>query len=401
MSWPMVKMSAVAQINPRCPKDIDEKQLVSFVAMASASEDGYLLNEEIKALGETKKGFTYFAKGDVLLAKITPCFENGKCLRSNQIKNEVGFGSTEFHVLRANPEVLDSNYLFYMVWNNAFRFLGEKSMSGAAGQKRVSTDFLKQFEIPLPPLAEQKRIAAILDKADAIRQKRQQAIKLADEFLRSVFLEMFGDPVTNPKGWEVKPFGDVIDILTDYHANGSYKTLNENVTLLDEPDYAYMVRTTDLEKQSYTDGVKYIDQHAYEHLSKSKVYGGEIIINKIGSAGAVYLMPFLNRPVSLAMNQFMIRCIDGQLNEFYYYQLKTSAGEKEISKRVQGAVTKTITKNAVRDIPIVCPPLKEQEKFVAIANSFSQKAILAFNNISNTESELFNSLSQKAFSGQL
>lgn len=260
--------------------------------------------------------------------------------------------------------------------------------------------FLKETYIPLPPLEEQKRIAAILDKADSVRRKRQQAIDLADDFLRSVFLDMFGDPVTNPKGWEVKKFGTVIDVLTDYHANGSYKTLNENVTLLDEKNYAYMVRTTDLEKKNYTDNVKYIDQHAYEHLSKTKVYGGELVINKIGSAGAVYLMPYLHRPVSLAMNQFMIRCNEHCLNEFVYYQLKTNAGARELEKRVQGAVTKTITKDAVRDIPIILPPIELQRQFIDVVEKIN-KLKTNTDNSSNLIRAKFNSISQKAFAGEL
>ncbi|HCF4246200.1 TPA: restriction endonuclease subunit S, partial [Pseudomonas aeruginosa] len=197
MSWPRVKLGDVATINPRPPRDVDESQQVTFVAMASASEDGYLLASETRILSETRKGFTYFDSNDVLLAKITPCFENGKCLRPGQIPTDIGFGSTEFHVIRPDSEKLDGLYLFYLVWSEQFRFWGEKSMFGAAGQRRVGSDFLKGFEIPLPPLSEQKRIAAILDKADAIRRKRQQAIQLADDFLRAVFLDMFGDPVTN------------------------------------------------------------------------------------------------------------------------------------------------------------------------------------------------------------
>lgn len=274
------------------------------------------------------------------------------------------------------------------------------SMAPATTVAIVNKSKFEELEIPLPSLDEQKRIAAILDKADAIRRKRQQAIQLADDFLRSVFLDMFGDPVTNPKGWEVKKFGEVIDVLTDYHANGSYKTLVKNVTLFDEPNFAYMVRTTDLEKKNYTESVKYIDQHAYEHLSKSKVFGGEIIMNKIGSAGAVYLMPNLNKPVSLAMNQFMIRCNELSTNEFMYYQLKTDAGAREIAKRVQGAVTKTITKDAVRDVSVIVPPIELQNKFIEIVGKIKKLKIGINDSYELTRSE-FNSLSQKAFAGEL
>lgn len=296
-----------------------------------------------------------------------------------------------------DSSVVERNYLIKFLSSKAKYIEGEGK---GATVKGITLDFLKELQIPLPPLDEQKRIAAILDKADSVRRKRQQAIDLADDFLRSVFLDMFGDPVTNPKGWEVKKFGTVIDLLTDYHANGSYKTLNENVTLLDEPNYAYMVRTTDLEKKNYTDNVKYIDQHAYEHLSKTKVYGGELVINKIGSAGAVYLMPYLNRPVSLAMNQFMIRCNEHCLNEFAYYQLKTNAGARELEKRVQGAVTKTITKDAVRDIPIILPPIKLQRQFIDVVEKIN-KLKANTDNSSGLIGAKFNSISQKAFTGEL
>ena len=196
-----VSLTEVAEINPRPPRDIDVNQDVSFLPMAAVSEDGYVSYEEKRTLKDVKKGFTYFERGDFLLAKITPCFENGKAALTCNIERPIGYGSTEFHVIRAIPTKLDERYLYHLLWNNKFRYLGEKEMRGAAGQKRISTDFLKNYKIPLPPLEEQKRIAAILDKADALRRKRQQAIDLTDKLLRSVFLDMFGDPVTNPKGW--------------------------------------------------------------------------------------------------------------------------------------------------------------------------------------------------------
>ncbi len=133
---------------------------------------------------------------------------------------------------------------------------------------------------------------------------------------------MFGDPVSNPKGWEKVDFGNFITVLTDYHSNGSYETLRDHVTLKNEPDYALMVRTTDLESNNFVEGVNYIDERAYNHLSKSKVYGGEIIMNKIGSAGKVYRMPKLNRPVSLGMNAFLLRFNDTINDVFLYFSLQ-------------------------------------------------------------------------------
>lgn len=402
MSWPLVTLGEVC-IFVRGPFGGALKK-DCFV------EDGYAVYEQQHAIYNQFNNIRYFVdelkfnelqrfklnSGDLIMS----C--SGTMGKIAIVPENIKTGIINQALLKLTPsEKVDLNYLKYWLESESFQLTLNDNTHGAAIKNVASVSVLKAIKIPLPPLAVQKRIAAILDKADAIRQKRQQAINLADDFLRSVFLDMFGDPVTNPKGWEVKKFGDVIDVLTDYHANGSYKTLVENVTLLDEPSYAYMVRTTDLEKQNYTDSVKYIDEHAYQHLSKSKVFGGEIIINKIGSAGALYLMPFLNRPVSLAMNQFMVRCNELSSNEFMYFQLKTNAGAREISKRVQGAVTKTITKDAVREVPIILPPIKLQQEFIKIVRKFKQGFASKEKYSCQSAIELFNSISQKAFAGEL
>ncbi|TAY24801.1 restriction endonuclease subunit S [Rhizobium leguminosarum] len=208
MNASVARLEDVCEINPRAPKNISDETPVSFLPMSAVSEDGYVAFEEARTYGDVKKGYTYFERGDVLVAKITPCFENGKAASTSAIQNKIGFGSTEFHVLRASPDV-DPKYVFYLLWSDRFRTIGEKGMTGSAGQKRVPADLLKRLEIPLPPLSEQKRIAAILDKADRLRQKRRQAIALLDSLTQSIFLEMFGDPVSNPKGWQWSKLGEI------------------------------------------------------------------------------------------------------------------------------------------------------------------------------------------------
>ena len=165
--------------------------------------------------------------------------------------------------------------------------------------------------------------------------------------------------------WKIVEFGDIISLLTDYHANGSYKTLKQNVVLKDKKDYAWMIRSTDFENDFEND-LKYIDKHAYEFLSKSKVYSGDLIINKIGNAGKVYLVPNLNQPCSLAMNQFLVRVNEEKsTNKFAYYILNSVFGENEISRKVRGATTKTIDKKGVRSIRIPLPSLSVQKKIAA------------------------------------
>lgn len=173
---------------------------------------------------------------------------------------------------------------------------------------------------------------------------------------------MFGDLQTNDKNFTKAPMGEYMTLLTDFSSNGSYKTLDSGVTMYDEPNYAWMVRTTDLESSDMS-AIKYIDKQAYELLAKSKIFGGEIIMSKIGSAGKIYLMPQVDMPASLGRNAFMFR-FDERMNVvFLYYLLTSDYGQREIQQYVRGAVTKTITKNDARAVMIIEPPIELQNQF--------------------------------------
>ena len=152
--------------------------------------------------------------------------------------------------------------------------------------------------------------------------------------------------------------GNIILLLTDYHANGAYEKLKANVTLLDKEDYSVMIRTTNLEANNYIEKIKYIDERAYNFLSKSKVSPGDLIMNKIANAGAIYFMPDLNRPVSLGMNLFLIR-INTDLADPYYVYIYLKKNEFYVKSFASGSATKTITKDDVKNLKIYFPPLTE------------------------------------------
>ena len=142
-----------------------------------------------------------------------------------------------------------------------------------------------------------------------------------------------------------------LKVLTDFHSNGSYETIAQNFKLLDEKDYAYMVRTTDLETNNFSDNVKYMSKSSYEFLSKSKVYGGEVLINKIGSPGRTYLMPKLDMHVSLGMNLFLLRLKGDVIDEnTLYLFLNSTVGKNIIQRKVNGTVPLTIDKKAIRSL---------------------------------------------------
>ncbi|EKN4809904.1 restriction endonuclease subunit S [Yersinia enterocolitica] len=172
--------------------------------------------------------------------------------------------------------------------------------------------------------------------------------------------------------FNVIKLGQLLATLTDYHANGAYKALKENVELLDTPNYALMIRTTNFENDDFTDSVKYISKSAYDFLSKSKVYPTDIIMNKIANAGSVYLMPDLSRPVSLAMNLFLLRVDNNKANPIYVY-IFLKINESYVKQFANGSVTKTITKDAVRNLDIVLPPRTEQDKIARFYQIISNK----------------------------
>ena len=184
---------------------------------------------------------------------------------------------------------------------------------------------------------------SIIKKSDI-----QEARRLDAEFFQAEYLEI----EEKLKKINNNLLNNLITKLTDYHANGSYQILKEHVNLLDEPDYALMIRTVDFETDNFTNNVKYISENAYNFLNKTKLYGGEIIINKIGNAGRVYFMPYLNRKVSLGMNQFMFRTNDKINNYFLYIFLISKFGKKIIERRISGAVPLSIDKQSVKNITI-------------------------------------------------
>ncbi len=170
---------------------------------------------------------------------------------------------------------------------------------------------------------------------------------------------------------QIVKLGDILEILTDYHSNGSYKTLKENVTLLEQPNFAIMIRTTNFEKNDFRKNLIYINQQAYNFLSKSKVLHQDILINKIANAGAVYFMPRLDKPVSLGMNLFLLR-IKKDYNKYFIFCI-LKYNEKRLRLMAKGTTTKTITKDNIKMFQILLPPLETQQKIARTLSILDQK----------------------------
>ena len=204
----MARLGDVCIINPKTPV-IDDNLTVSFIPMPKVGENGEFDASEIKEYREVKKGFTYFQNGDVLFAKITPCMENGKGAVARMLENGIGFGSTEFHVLRPKDGNVLSKWIYYLLsWSN-FRKEAENNMTGSAGQKRVPKSFLENYNVMLPPPEKQKNQIDSLAKIDDVITLRKQQLSKLDELVKSRFIEMFGDRGQNPFNYPTTTMGDV------------------------------------------------------------------------------------------------------------------------------------------------------------------------------------------------
>jgi type I restriction enzyme S subunit len=216
--WTTKCIGEIATIKP--PKSearerIAADALVSFLPMEDLGiAIKYPEPKQSKRLSDVVGSYTYFAEGDVLLAKITPCFENGKLGIAKGLKNGIGFGSSEFIVIRPDSTV-SNEWLFHFLSREDFRNEGAQRMGGAVGQQRVPKEFVESYEIPVPPLAEQQRIVGVLDEAFAglataqahAAQNLQNARALFESHLQSVFTH-------RGKGWVEKTLGELCQIKT-------------------------------------------------------------------------------------------------------------------------------------------------------------------------------------------
>jgi len=223
MTWPAIALEDLVHINPRV--QVARGHECEFVEMADITTGRRYVRSTVKRVngGSGSK----FLSGDTLMARITPCLENGKIAQFKSTRMDVALGSTEFWVLRAKPEVSDPAFVFYLAFSNIIREPAEKSMVGASGRQRADVDAIRQLQVPAPPLAEQRRIAAILSAYDDLIENNTRRIAILEEMARRIYEEWFvrfrfpGHEHTRmveselgpvPEGWRVCRLGDEIEL---------------------------------------------------------------------------------------------------------------------------------------------------------------------------------------------
>ena len=352
-------------LNPRRPNiALCDTDKVSFIPMPAVSEDGYLVDMTDEEYGKVKKGFTYFENNDVLFAKITPCMENGKGAIVHGLTNGIGMGSTEFHVLRPINGISSPYWLLALTRMPIFRERAAKNMSGTGGQKRVSASYLDHFMVGLPAMEEQRRFEAIYRQADKS--------KFGD--FKSQFIEMFGNPVTNTKGWKTAKIKDVApEMPSKEQLSGKIWLLNldmieSNTGRIIEKVYEDVENA--LSVQSFDEGNVL--------FSKLRPYLNKVVIPDEPGMATTELVPLRPEPSKLH-KVFLSHLLRG--NQFVNYANDIAGGTK----------MPRMPLTELRNFDCILPPMDKHLEFVFIAaqvdksKSVIQKALVYLNDIQSDE----------------
>ncbi len=301
--------------------------------------------------------------------------------------------------LKVDSDKISQKFLFYFLYSNE----GQKQILSdfrGATVGGISREILNKVSFPLPPLPIQQKIAAILDQADALRKKDQQLLAKYDELLQAVFYDMFGDPVKNEKGWEVKnlrsfvekkgdlvdgPFGSSVNTKVDYVENGEIP----------------VVRTKNVyDFEFIEDDLKYMTKEKYETVKRSQVLPGDIILTKVGTIGNVCLFPkHLKEGVLSTTGSCRIRPNEKIVNKHFLIYTLHLLRPYLLQIAAEG-VQPFLNMTHIKGIPIINPSINLQNHFATIAQNTQLQKDLVKQDVQQSEA-LFQSLLQRAFKGEL
>ncbi|MBX3077082.1 restriction endonuclease subunit S [Candidatus Obscuribacterales bacterium] len=401
--WHSKRILEVALCNPRSPShysSMDPDTPVTFIPMAAVSEHtGEIEAAQTRTLSEVRRGFTHFTTGDVLFAKITPCMQNGKSVVVRNAQNDIGFGSTEFHVLRAGSEVLP-DWLHLFVRQQSFRLEAAQHFRGSAGQQRVPIDFIAQHEIPLPPIQEQRRIIQIvqscLQKILEAAQLRNESRRCAAQMEGAVFADAALQ--TTEHGYSSAFLNDVITI-SQY---GISKRADSNVT------GTPILRMGNIQNGHFDySSLKYIELTQQEK-SKYLLDQGDILVNRTNSLELVGKAAVFNNSEKheFVFASYLIRlktATDKALPNYVAGVINSRIGRDYIHKHARRAIGMVnINARELGKMPIPLPPLPKQQEImeqVTEARMCSERLLNELD-VSAIES-LSSSVLKSAFAGEL
>ncbi|MGD9161333.1 MAG: restriction endonuclease subunit S [Desulfobacteraceae bacterium] len=407
--WIRAKIRDIALVNPRHTTNIDPGTEISFVPMAGLNTVDYKFNfTEIKKISDVRKNYSHFAEGDVLFAKITPCMENGKAAIANGLKNGLGCGSTELHVLRAKRGV-NKRLLYYYLHQESFRRDAQRNMTGTSGHLRVPAEYIKSAEIPLAPESEQKRIVTKLEKlmakVDQCKARLEKFPSILKRFRQSVLAAACSRELTKYwreehqiVKWQETTLGTESEYVTSgsrgwakyYSDNGAMfiRAQNINTDKLVLGDVAFVK----LPKKIEGTRTKINQCDILVTITGANVTKTALVDEEVGEA-------YVNQHVAL------VRLKNKKHSRYIYlYLIAPNAGRKQLEDAAYGAGKPGLNLQNIKDVQIELPSLKEQKEIVRqvevlfkIADQIEER----YNKAKDYVDKLKQSILAKAFRGEL
>ncbi|MDP8226562.1 MAG: restriction endonuclease subunit S [Candidatus Celaenobacter polaris] len=400
--WELKKLNEACLIRP--PKKeakelLSSDDLVSFVPMDTLGiNTKFFKPTQEKKLSAVSGSYTYFRNNDVLLAKITPCFENGKIGIAKNLKNGIGFGSSEFIVYRSSQELLPE-CLYYFLNQESFRKTGHNLMTGAVGHKRIPKEFYEEWLIPIPPLSEQKQIVTILDEAFAAIDQAKANIEKNIENTRELFQNKLNEIFSkNDDSWELKKFREVCGFVRGPFGGSLKKNcFKPNGNAVYEQQHAI---------NNQFDKIRYfVDDEKFEEMKRFQLFSGDLIMSCSGTMGKVAIVPDnIKRGI---INQALLKLTpNNNLSaEYLRYWMGSNDFQESIAKHSQGAAIKNVASvKILKEIELPCPPLIEQKEIVTKLdelNKYCDGLYKAYQQKLHNEEQLKKAILQNVFGGYL
>lgn len=417
--WEWVKLGNIVDYVQRgkSPKYDKESTRYPIISQKCVQWDGIHL-EFAKHLKEDfwegLPSYRFVTEGDLLLNS-TGTGTVGRVIKVTEPFNKVPVDS-HVTVIRLNQNICN-NYILYFLMSPIIQKNLDDYLTGTTKQKEFGLASIQNIVVSLPPLEEQKRIVAKIEKLmplvdeyaesynrlqkidnefeDKLKQsvlqyamegklvKQDPSDEPASELIKKIENEKAElikegkikknkklpaitddeKPFDIPNSWEWIRLGDYAEKITDEVASGSFAAIRDNVRKYKTENYAIMVKTADFANQ-FSKNLTYTDEHGYNFLNNSNLFGGELILSNIGSIGKCFIVPKLNRPMTLAPNSIMTKLIDPKLNKFLYYFIKSPIGNFELLQIASGTTMKKFNKTNLKGILIPIPPLNEQKRIV-------------------------------------
>ncbi|WP_094607181.1 hypothetical protein SPSIL_058140 [Sporomusa silvacetica DSM 10669] len=369
-NWEVNRIKYLIEFNPKYTGKLLDFEEVSFLPM-ECLKNGFMI-PQVATIKTLENSYTYFGNNDIVMAKVTPCFENGNISIARNLMNGVGFGSSELYVFRCTK--INNIFLFYFLQNPKFKQQCVSTMYGTGGLKRVSSSFIYNYKLPMPLLPEQQRIANYLDnkcsRIDETIEKQKQVVEKLKEYKQSVITEAVTKGLNPdvrmkdsgiewlggiPEHWKVSRFS----FETWVRARLGWKGLKADEYV----DEGYIFLATPNIKDTEIDfkNVNYISEFRYEESADIKLSVGDVLLTKDGSTlGTVNVVRYL--PKGTTVNSSIAVITPGKNIDGIYlmYQIKGEYIKNIIEKKKDGMGVPHLFQRDINKIHITCPPIEEQ-----------------------------------------